>query len=61
MKNRNTFCWQNTMAIILAVADNGLLTMILEELPEKVVALPVDKTTQKNTLILHQHFWQGFQ
>ena len=34
----------------IACADNGLLTMILEELPQKVVALALDKTTQKNTL-----------
>lgn len=34
----------------IGCADNGLLTMILEELPQKVVALPLDKTTHKNTL-----------
>lgn len=31
-------------------ADNGLLTMILECEPEKVVAIPLNKTTQKNIL-----------
>jgi S-adenosylmethionine hydrolase len=31
-------------------ADNGLLTMILEEKPEWVVGLPLDKTVTKNTL-----------
>jgi S-adenosyl-L-methionine hydrolase (adenosine-forming) len=34
----------------IGCADNGLLTMILEELPEKVVALPMDKTAQKNAV-----------
>lgn len=34
----------------IGCADNGLLTMILEEVPEKVVALPLDKAQQKNTL-----------
>jgi S-adenosylmethionine hydrolase len=34
----------------IGCADNGLMTMILEEVPEKVVALPLEKTQQKNTL-----------
>lgn len=34
----------------IGCADNGLITMILEEVPEKVVALPLDKAQQKNTL-----------
>jgi S-adenosyl-L-methionine hydrolase (adenosine-forming) len=34
----------------IACADNGLLTMILEEVPQKVVALPLDKQEQKDTL-----------
>ncbi|MBS1512637.1 MAG: SAM-dependent chlorinase/fluorinase [Bacteroidetes bacterium] len=34
----------------IACADNGLLTMILEEIPQKVVALQLEKTAQKNTL-----------
>ncbi len=34
----------------IGCADNGLLTMILEEEPQKVVALPMSKTDQKNTL-----------
>lgn len=34
----------------IGCADNGLLTMILEEVPQKVVALPLEKTQQKNTL-----------
>lgn len=31
-------------------ADNGLLPMILEESPEMVISLPLDKTAIKNTL-----------
>ena len=31
-------------------ADNGLLTMILEERPELVISIPLDKTVIKNTL-----------
>ncbi|MEJ7769079.1 MAG: SAM-dependent chlorinase/fluorinase [Chitinophagaceae bacterium] len=31
-------------------ADNGLLTMILEERPEVVIGLPMNKTSIKNTL-----------
>jgi len=31
-------------------ADNGLLTMILEEKPELVIGIPLDKTDIKNTL-----------
>lgn len=31
-------------------ADNGLLPMILEETPEMVISLPLDKTATKNTL-----------
>ncbi len=34
----------------IGCADNGLLTMILEEVPQKVVALTLDKIIQKNTL-----------
>ena len=31
-------------------ADNGLLTMILEEKPEMIIGLPLDKNLQKSTL-----------
>src|SRR4030095_7488893 len=31
-------------------ADNGLLTMILEEKPELMIGIPLDKTIIKNTL-----------
>ena len=34
----------------IGCADNGLLTMILEEMPEKVVGLPLEKSKQKNAL-----------
>lgn len=34
----------------IGCADNGILTMILEEVPQKVVALALDKSQQKNTL-----------
>ena len=34
----------------IGCADNGLITMILEETPQKVVALEMDKTAPKNTL-----------
>lgn len=44
----------------IACADNGLLTMILEELPQKVVALLLDKTTQKNTLYCTGVFAKAF-
>jgi S-adenosylmethionine hydrolase len=33
-------------------ADNGLLTMILEEKPELVIGLPLEKTVIRNTLYL---------
>ena len=34
----------------IGCADNGLLTMILEEVPQKVVGLKLDKNQQKNTV-----------
>jgi S-adenosylmethionine hydrolase len=39
-----------------ACADNGLLTMILESKPEKVVAIPLDRTEQRNTLYCSEVF-----
>lgn len=36
----------------LLCADNGLLTMILEETPEMVIGIPLDKTATKNTVYL---------
>ena len=44
----------------IGCGDNGLLTMILEEIPQNVVALPVDKTTQKNTLYCTSVFARAF-
>src|SRR6195952_4701543 len=35
---------------IIGCADNGLLTMILEEVPQKVVGIPLDKAQHKNTI-----------
>jgi S-adenosyl-L-methionine hydrolase (adenosine-forming) len=36
----------------LLCADNGLLTMILEETPEIVIGIPLEKTAAKNTIYL---------
>ncbi|MBK7289993.1 MAG: SAM-dependent chlorinase/fluorinase [Chitinophagaceae bacterium] len=36
----------------LICADNGLLTMILEETPEMVIGIPLDKIALKNTIHL---------
>lgn len=36
----------------LICADNGLLTMILEETPEVVIGIPLEKTAIKNTIYL---------
>lgn len=44
----------------IGCADNGLLTMILEEVPQKVVALALDKTQQKNTLYCTTVFARAF-
>ncbi len=44
----------------IGCADNGLLTMILEEVPQKVVALTLDKTQQKNTLYCTAVFAKAF-
>jgi S-adenosylmethionine hydrolase len=44
----------------IGCADNGLLTMILEEVPQKVVALTLDKSEQKNTLYCTTVFAKAF-
>jgi S-adenosylmethionine hydrolase len=44
----------------IGCADNGLLTMILEELPQKVVALALDKNEQKNTIYCTTIFAKAF-
>ena len=36
----------------LLCADNGLLTMILEETPEIIIGIPLEKTAIKNTIYL---------
>ena len=45
---------------VIGCADNGLLTMILEETPQEVVALPLDKAQQKNTLYCTSVFTKAF-
>jgi S-adenosylmethionine hydrolase len=45
---------------IIGCADNGLLTMILEEVPQKMVALALDKTQQKNTIYCTSVFAKAF-
>ncbi|HUR09793.1 MAG TPA: SAM-dependent chlorinase/fluorinase [Flavitalea sp.] len=42
-------------------ADNGLLTMILEEKPEMVLALPLDKSQLRNTLYCTQVMGHAIQ
>jgi len=44
----------------IGCADNGLLTMILEEVPQKTVALALDKNLQKNTLYCASVFARAF-
>ena len=44
----------------IGCADNGLLTMILEEVPQKTVALVLDKNQQKNTLYCTSVFARAF-
>lgn len=44
----------------IGCADNGLLTMILEEVPQKTVALALDKNQQKNTLYCASVFADAF-
>ncbi|MFM6926473.1 MAG: S-adenosyl-l-methionine hydroxide adenosyltransferase family protein, partial [Ferruginibacter sp.] len=44
----------------IGCADNGLITMILEEVPQKTVALALDKTLQKNTLYCASVFARAF-
>ena len=44
----------------IGCADNGLITMILEELPLEMVALPLNKSSQKNTLYCAAVFAKAF-
>lgn len=43
------------------LADNGLITMILEETPEEVVALPMDKSIARNTLACAEVFGRAIK
>lgn len=45
----------------IGCADNGLITMILEETPEKIVALPLQPSEQKNTLYCARVFAKAYQ
>jgi S-adenosyl-L-methionine hydrolase (adenosine-forming) len=45
----------------LLCADNGLLSMILEEKPEMVIGLPLSKTETRNTLYCAQVFGRAIQ
>jgi S-adenosyl-L-methionine hydrolase (adenosine-forming) len=45
----------------IGCADNGLITMILEETPQKIVALPLSKSEQKNTLYCAKAFANAYQ
>lgn len=45
----------------IGCADNGLITMILEETPEKIVALPMKASEQKNTLTCAKNFGNAYQ
>lgn len=42
-------------------ADNGLLTMILEDKPEMVIGLPMDKTISKNALYVSRIFGKAIK
>ena len=44
----------------IGCADNGLITMILEEIPQEIVALPLNKSTHKNTLYCAAVFAKAF-
>lgn len=44
----------------IGIADNGLITMMLEEVPQKVVALTLDKSAIKNTLYCTTVFAKAF-
>ena len=45
----------------IGCADNGIITMILEEVPQKVVALVLDKSQPKDTLHCAAAFAAAFQ
>ena len=45
----------------IGCADNGLITMILEEVPEKIVALQLKPSEKKNTIYCAAVFAEAFQ
>lgn len=45
----------------IGCADNGLITMILEEAPQKIVALPLGTAERKNTLYCSRVFAKAYQ
>lgn len=45
----------------IGCGDNGLITLILEEVPQKVIALATHATAQKNTLHCSQVFAEAFR
>ncbi len=44
----------------IGCSDNGLITMILEEVPQKIVALKLEKGVQKNTMYCASIFAKAF-
>lgn len=44
----------------IGCADNGLITMILEEVPQNIVALSLNRSEQKNTLYCASVFAKAF-
>lgn len=45
----------------IGCADNGLITMILEETPQKMVGLPLESSKKKSTLYCTNIFAKAFQ
>ena len=45
----------------IGCADNGLITMILEETPQNVISLPLNPSEQKNTLYCARVLAKAFQ
>jgi S-adenosylmethionine hydrolase len=45
----------------IGCADNGLITMILEEVPEQIIALPLKTSERKNTLYCASVFASAYQ
>ncbi|MEO8823398.1 MAG: SAM-dependent chlorinase/fluorinase [Ginsengibacter sp.] len=60
-KNKNHLLLIEHNGQFIGCADNGLITMILEETPEKIVALPFDNSKQKNTLNCASVFGKAYQ